>query len=138
MFNLHVTLRFLGMVDKNQQACIEQQLDKVPPVKVSLVFDRLRLHKRAQILWVEPETSPEGLYNMVSEIDEALSACTPEPRDHEFRPHITLLRNFRSAIESRINEPIECLFNGFCLVRSTVNNRGSTYEVLRRWIVKEV
>jgi len=95
--NIHLTLKFLGEVDKQlcteiQQACLETA-SKFSPFKLSLngtgVFPNVR-HPR--VLWVGLAGETQILGQLQEQIDQRMAEFGFEPEEKDFRPHLTIGR----------------------------------------------
>ena len=139
---LHLTIRFIGEVDRHRARDIHAALGGVhhPPFTLSLsgvgAFER---RGAPTALWagVEPHEPLEALHNKV---DQALARVGIEPDRRAYRPHITLARLKPRAgpVQSLIEEagglgsepfPVR----HFCLYESRLAPDGPTYAILERY-----
>lgn len=139
---LHLTLRFLGDVDRHRAGDLVASLDRLDftPFTIALrgagLFDRRR---RAHSLWVGVAHNP-ALDALQRRIERACIACGLPADPRVFHPHVTL---------ARMNVPVEALASTcaaldgqafgswpcseFVLYRSHLRREGSHYEALRRF-----
>jgi len=101
--NFHLTLRFVGEVDR-------QVAEDVDDALMTLRFDSFPLslkgvgcfgeERKVRSLWVGVEDNPL-LMRLQAKIERRMlrSGLTPEPR--KFKPHVTLAR-FKGAFDSRV------------------------------------
>lgn len=139
---LHLTLRFVGEVDRHQLRDIDAALAAVhhPPFDIALdglgTFDR---RGRITALWagITPHPLVAALHNKV---DQALSRAGIAPDSRAYLPHITLARLNRSSggVSAMIEEagglssaPFPVTY--FCLYESTLTPEGSLYTILERY-----
>lgn len=139
---LHLTLRFIGEVDRHQAADIDAALAAVrhPPFDLALAglgaFER---RGEARILWagVAPHDALHGLHK---KIDHALVRTGLEPERRAFHPHITVARFGRGAPDLRplleqagtlsgASFPVE----DFRLYESDLSPQGAVYTVAGRY-----
>ncbi|MDH3347077.1 MAG: RNA 2',3'-cyclic phosphodiesterase [Desulfobulbaceae bacterium] len=91
---LHLTLRFIGDVDKQQQVNIEDALAEIEAVPFSMQLEGIGffpLRGRPRVLWVGVAENPH-LLQLQKRIESAVvrSGCVAEGR--KFHPHLTLAR----------------------------------------------
>lgn len=98
--NFHLTLMFLGVVDVNQLPTILEAAQRLRPlVQVEpVVLDQLEVWRRSQALVLTAKQPPKGLLRWAYALQEAMLPLgfTVDPR--AFRPHLTLMRDFRIAV----------------------------------------
>ncbi|HWW65696.1 MAG TPA: RNA 2',3'-cyclic phosphodiesterase [Sphingomonadaceae bacterium] len=139
---LHLTLRFIGEVDRHQAADIAAALGAVHHPRFALALDRVGQFDRkgrVDALWigVTPQEEVKALHH---KIDRALARVGVAPDARSFLPHITIARFPRSAgpLGSLMPElagvPAEAFeMNEFCLYESELGHEGATYAILRRY-----
>lgn len=139
---LHLTLRFIGEVDRHQANDVAAALDAIrhPRFELALsgagAFDR-----RGQInaLWagVTPHEPVHGLHKKV---DQAVVRAGLPPEGRAYRPHITLARFGREAGTlggfldrhgglASVPFPVD----DFCLYESQLTRDGSIYSIIERY-----
>jgi 2'-5' RNA ligase len=136
---LHLTLRFIGEVDRHQAADIAAALGrvKVRPFVAELGEPGLFDHRgRIDTLWVGVRPA-EALAGLAKSINSALTSAGVPPESRAFLPHITIARG-RSMIGATgwPQSPIPRLawnVDGFVLFESRMGKNGSDYTVLARW-----
>ncbi|WP_313643804.1 RNA 2',3'-cyclic phosphodiesterase [Pseudomonas sp.] len=95
--NFHLTLLFLGDVDAAQVPAICAAVDTLtrPQAPLRLVLDRLNSWQRAGVLALEPQETPAALRQFVYALQQALLPMGFGEQGREYRPHLTLSRDFR-------------------------------------------
>ncbi|MGB5958701.1 RNA 2',3'-cyclic phosphodiesterase [Pseudomonas sp.] len=95
--NFHVTLLFLGDVDAAQVPAICAAVDQLalPAVALRLALDRLQVWQRASALVLEPQHTPPALLQLVYALQQALLPLGVAVANREYRPHLTLSRDYR-------------------------------------------
>ncbi|MCL8302216.1 RNA 2',3'-cyclic phosphodiesterase [Pseudomonas mosselii] len=95
--NFHVTLLFLGDVDAEQVPAICSAVDQLrrPVAPPRLLLDRLQVWPRASVLVLEAQQAPAALLQLVYGLQQALLPLGVEAANREYRPHLTLARDFR-------------------------------------------
>lgn len=139
---LHLTLRFIGEVDRHVAEDVAAALGAIshPPLDLQLdgigYFDR---RGRIDNIWagVTPQQSVRSLHAAVT---VALSRAGIRPEQRAFVPHITLARFTRgpaSADELPIAQlwppPVEARFDHVVLYESTLGASGPVYSAIARY-----
>lgn len=135
--NFHVTLMFLGAVGVSQLPAILEVAARLrPPERLEpLVLDRLEVWRRSQALVLTTQESPKVLLRWVYQLQEALLPLGFVVDSREFRPHLTLARDFRNEVPEAAVAP-EFRWNAreFVLYEST---KGK-YEPLAHWPLLDI
>ncbi|WP_296230245.1 RNA 2',3'-cyclic phosphodiesterase [Pseudomonas sp. UBA4617] len=95
--NFHVTLLFLGDVDAAQVPAICAAVDQLalPAAAPRLILDRLQVWQRAGALVLEAQQTPTALLHLVYGLQQVLLPLGVEAASRDYRPHLTLARDFR-------------------------------------------
>lgn len=137
---LHLTLRFIGEVDRHRAADIAAALDgvRIEPLELALAgpgsFDR---RGRIDTLWVGV-TPTEGVTALAQRINQALLRVGIPAETRAFVPHITVARLPRSAgsiseFPNRAMPTTRFRINGFALWQSQRGHDGADYDVIERY-----
>ena len=137
---LHLTLRYIGEVDRHRAADIAAALSGVNfrPFSLSLdgvgTFDR---RGRIDVLWagVRPQDEVKLL---AKRVNTALAAVGIPAENRAFQPHITVARFGRSAglIYAFPATPLPItpfMVSGFALWESRLGYDGSNYHIMERY-----
>ena len=135
---LHLTLRFIGEVDRHRADDIAAALDGLHSPAVSLTlgtFGRFEHKGRPEALWIGagPKDTLERLH---AKVDRALVRAGLEPERRAYLPHITLARFGRSAVAFPLPpDPPSANFDvdQICLYESHLGRSGATYEIVGRY-----
>ncbi len=138
----HLTLRFIGEVDRHQAQDISAAMHGIsyPAFELALsgsgLFDRKeKIH--TLYVGVTPDLLVRTLHNKV---DQALSRIGIDPEKKSYLPHITLARlnhhkaelaNFMALSGGVSGAPFEV--NDFCLYESTLTRDAAVYTILERY-----
>ena len=139
---LHLTLRFIGEVDRHQANDIAAALESLrhPRIELQLAgagaFDR---RGRVSALWagVAPH---EPVYALHKKVEQAIVRAGLPAEHRAYHPHITLARFGRDAgaLNGFIDRhgglaspPFEV--DGFCLYESQLTREGSIYTIVERY-----
>lgn len=138
---LHLTLRFVGEVDRHQAEDIAAILGSVHHPGFALTLDRIGQFDRkgrTDTLWVGV-TPQEPVKQLHNKIDRALQRVGVPPDTRAFLPHITIARFGRHAgslagfVDSSAVLSVTAEFSEFCLYESVLGTAGSTYTVIARY-----
>jgi 2'-5' RNA ligase len=136
---LHLTLRFIGEVDRHQAADIAAALGRlnIRPFAAELGAPGQFDHRgRIDTLWVGVRPA-EPLAALAKAVNAALAGVGIAPEPRAFVPHITLARG-RTMIGAAA-WPLAPLPHsgwtvaGFALFESRMGKDGSDYDVIARW-----
>ncbi len=136
--NLHLTLVFLGAVERATRERLEQACAEIAFVPFALTLSRLGCWARAGVAWSAPEHVPDALARLVDELRAAASRAGVAVEARPFRAHVTLARRVtpdaaRAAVLPTDHRPVRWEAREFVLARSRTEARGARYEVLRAW-----
>ena len=95
--NFHLTLMFLGDVPLAQINAVCETAASVTPPGGPLVIelDRLELWHRSAALVLTPSQTPAMLRQFVYALHQALLPLGFEDTQKDYRPHLTLMRDYR-------------------------------------------
>jgi len=139
---LHLTLRFIGEIDRHRANDVVAALGSVHHPALALKLDGLGCFDKAghiDSLWVgvTPHDEVRSLHNAV---DRALARVGIAPDRRAFLPHITIARFPRRAAPMAPLPPdliappqVEGRFDSFCLYESDLGATGSAYTVIERY-----
>jgi 2'-5' RNA ligase len=97
-YQMHLTLRFIGDADKQQEEAIKTGLAgmQATPFSVSLQgIGQFPPKGKPRVIWVGVQAEA-ALNQLQAKVEQAVRNCGFEEADHPFSPHITLAR-FREA-----------------------------------------
>jgi RNA 2',3'-cyclic 3'-phosphodiesterase len=134
--NWHITLAFLGEVDKSTKQCMQQAATTIQSHRFSLSLDKLDYRAKTRILWLVANETPDALRDLVTQLNTALQDCDYQPDTRPFKTHITLMRKAEKIKTLSPITPMTWTVEDFCLVRSILDSRGARYEVIERWSLK--
>jgi 2'-5' RNA ligase len=131
--NIHLTLVFLGDVERARRTQIDASAGSISARRFELAVDRVEYWRHNRIAWAGVERCPEALQELVAGLERALAAEKFRVEGRPYVPHVTLLRDARRA-PSRVALPgIAWPVARFALVESVARGRGRVYQVLREW-----
>ena len=131
--NIHLTLVFLGDVERSRRAQIDALAGSISARRFELAVDRVDYWRHNRIVWAGVERCPEALQYLVAGLERALAAVRFRVERRPYVPHITLLRDARRAPGQAALSGIAWPVTHFALVESVAQERGRVYQVLREW-----
>ncbi len=131
--NLHITLVFIGTVERHMRACLEAQAAEVEAEAFELRLSSLGHFTRSRVIWLGPDQTPESARCLVDALNARLQVCGFRPERRAFNAHMTLFRKAVLADFSSTIKPIQWKVDSFCLVESDTLPEGVRYRVLREF-----
>lgn len=142
--NLHITLRFLGEVEKEKLSTLVQLSDELSravkafPVMLGSL-GAFPNPKRARVFWCGLSEGGEGCTRLFNGLEARLQDFGFAPEDKVFHPHITLSRlNPPStlAIENLSPPPVlSFTCDRFTLYESVLRPQGPLYKTIKEFIL---
>ncbi|UVE48225.1 RNA 2',3'-cyclic phosphodiesterase [Pseudomonas chlororaphis] len=130
--NFHLTLMFLGSVAVAQipRICAAAASVRTCGEPLDVPLDRLEVWRRAGVLLLAPTQAPLELRQLVYALQEALLPLGLVDSPREFRPHLTLMRDYRAPVpESQTPADFHLSARHFALFES---HKGR-YRPLAEW-----
>jgi RNA 2',3'-cyclic 3'-phosphodiesterase len=134
--NIHLTLAFLGNVQRARLHQIEAVADGTNGSQCDLVVECLEYWRHNRILWAGLERCPDEMRGLVGSLSAGLHAIGFKLDGRPYVPHITLLRNARRRPAVAAVPPIIWPVHDIALIESAPRNGERIYEVLQRWPLK--
>lgn len=140
--NLHITLRFIGEVDRHTHADLVTALESVPlrpfPVRIAGV-GHFGADKRGKAVWARVEPS-DALSELQFSVEMACRRAGLPPETRKFIPHVTIARlNSGSGdLAGWIAQHGDLSLGpwqveGFSLFESNLTPQGAIYEDIARF-----
>jgi 2'-5' RNA ligase len=128
---LHATLVFIGEVEVARLEALQLAAREVSSGRFDLCFDEARYWGHNHILYAAPSLVPPRLVQLVSELERHLIRHRFRFNQHEYKPHVTLLRNvsFRDDPLPAM-QPVCWRIKEFVLVQSQRQDGEVNYRVL--------
>ncbi|MEO6117959.1 MAG: RNA 2',3'-cyclic phosphodiesterase [Methylotenera sp.] len=131
--SLHMTLLFLGEVERTRLPQLIQTADKVSVPPFGFVLERLSFWLHNRIAYATSLVAVPTLDQLVTALQQELLAAGFLFENDEFNPHVTLLRCVGHVLESQAITPIRWWVDSFVLMESVMTNQGVRYQVLQKW-----
>lgn len=139
--NLHLTVRFLGHLDRQVAEGIADAVEAERPAACELKLGPLGAFKRqgrlARVVWIGLAAGEEQARNLAARVEARCREAGLEPETRPFNAHLTLARARArdGAPLPSMNEPPDLpawRAEELILYRSNLGRAGSVYEPLRR------
>ena len=131
--NIHLTLFFVGPVERSRVAALEAAAAAIYTGPFELTFDRIGYWRHNRIAWVGAAHSPPAISVLEASLRAALAPEGIRAEDRTYVPHITLVRHAERRPVARAIPPCVWRAEDFALVESIPAGGGVRYEVRRRW-----
>lgn len=139
---LHLTLRFIGEVDRHVAEDVAAALGSVAHPGFALKLDGIGCFERRgriDTLWAGV-TPHDDLRSLHAAVTRALVRAGIAPEARAFVPHITLARFSQGQapasplpMRQLWPAPVEALFDHFLLYESTLGASGAAYSAIERY-----
>ncbi|GAB2182220.1 RNA 2',3'-cyclic phosphodiesterase [Denitratisoma sp. agr-D3] len=131
---LHLTLAFLGSLDRAALARAIAVADALHGMRFDLTLDKLDYWPDKKILWAGCSQTPEALLSLARTLQDGLrSAGLSLPIGEGFTPHVTLLRHCPRGTAAPLTREVTWPVGEFLLVESRPEAGRAHYHPLRRW-----
>jgi 2'-5' RNA ligase len=139
---LHLTLRFIGEVDRHQARDADAALSSVHHPAFSIALDGLgAFDRRGEPVTLWAGLAPqEPLRSLHRKVDQALLRIGVEPDRRAYMPHITIARLPRGAgpVQGLVEQSGGATsppfaVDRFCLYESRLTPDGPIYEMVERY-----
>jgi 2'-5' RNA ligase len=130
---LHVTLFFVGEIERARLGALEACAAAVRAERFTLDMDVLGYWRHNRIVWAGARQTPPALESLVSQLTANLALEGIAGEDRRYVPHVTLLRGARCAPKNTSLDTPQWEVPAFTLVESVRAGGGVRYDVLGRW-----
>jgi RNA 2',3'-cyclic 3'-phosphodiesterase len=130
--NFHITLAFLGAVQARKLPSIIEAASDLEGEPLELRLEKLEAWPGSHVLCLTPgQCAP--LHALVDGLRHNLLAHQVELDQKDFRPHVTVAREWRDRSVEGAIAPIRWSAKEFVLVESESTRDGSRYRIIGRW-----
>ena len=131
--NIHLTLVFLGDVERTRLPRFESLAQGVAAPPFELGVDRVQYWRHNRIVWAGVAHCPPAALALVEQLATAVISEGVRLERLPYVPHVTLLRAARRAPAEPAVRITPWPVTRFALVESVQRDRGRVYEPLREW-----
>lgn len=129
---LHMTLQFIGNIQRSQLLKITSAADKVSAKPFSMQLAKTAYWKHNRIAYATLDSDVPLLDDLVSLLKTALAEQALAYADQKFSPHVTLLRNAEQKPQLQDFPPIAWQVDSFVLVESVLSDQGAHYKIIKK------
>lgn len=133
---LHMTLQFIGNIQRSQLAKIISAADNVSAQPFSMKLAKTAYWNHNHIAYATLASDAPLLDNLVLQLKIALHEEDVVYADQKFSPHVTLLRNAEQKPQTQEFPPITWQVDSFVLVESVLSEQGAHYKIIKEWLLK--
>jgi 2'-5' RNA ligase len=126
---IHLTLVFLGDVEKRRIAELAGCAARVAAPHFDLAIDVLGYWRHNRIVWAGTRAAPAALARLAADLSGSLAALGYRFDDRPYVPHVTLVRNARQPSRIRDIETPSWHVRELVLAQSAQDR----YDVVGRW-----
>lgn len=127
--NLHMTLHFLGNINKQSIDCYIQQAREVKISPFELQLSEIGFFQKPKVVWLGCDGIPPQLVQLQYDLGGYISHCGFQIESRPFHPHVTLARKIYHPVDVSSLEPVSWTVDAFVLVKSITCARGVEYQV---------
>ncbi|OGA79877.1 MAG: 2'-5' RNA ligase [Betaproteobacteria bacterium RIFCSPLOWO2_12_FULL_65_14] len=127
---IHLTLAFLGEAAPEKAGAAGR---RVQGRAHGLPIEVAKYWKHNKIVWAGPRETPARMKAMVEALHFELFRAEYILERRPFAAHVTLVRNARPPRSLPALPEVDWPVQEFVLVRSSVDSKGSTYQILERF-----
>lgn len=131
--SIHITLAFVGEVEAGRIAELHALAAQLRCAAFDFELARTGWWRHNRIAWVAPETVPQGLTDLASELQSRLKLAGFRVDERTYFPHVTLLRKADCPRALAAMQPLHWTARDFVLVKSVIGENESAYEIIGRW-----
>ncbi len=138
--NFHLTLCFLGALNNNQQTQLLQQASLIaksltPIPSRQLLFDKLHLFKKPQILCLSQHQNPTWLIQLAKQLSYSAKTIAIPQENRPYHPHISLFRKAKYLPENITSPHIQVKISSFSLYKSILDADKLRYLPVKTWLL---
>jgi len=131
--NLHMTLVFVGYVNKTKLQCIKNFVKTVKVDPFELKIDKTGYFEK-KLFWLGCKKIPDELIQLQQVLETDLQKhCNYLPKKGFYTPHITLQRKVVNPVYLELEKPIIWSVNSFSLIQSQQRESSPIYSELASW-----
>lgn len=133
--NLHLTLLYLGHITTDFLSNAISAAQKIKPLPFDLQIDGVNDWSNVKVRYLSLTDSPDPLYVLVRQLNQALLEEGFKPERRSFVPHITVARRSQHQSQADEIEPLQWSVQRFCLVCAN-GDEENKYKIIERFDVR--
>ena len=125
---LHITLLFLGNVDRNTFKCLEKKVVQTPMQSFTVQLDLYGYFKRSKVVWIGCSSCPSELNRLVNYLKSIVVQSGINFDNNFYEPHVTLFKKIMLADFPSVPVLISWKVDKFYLVESVPHENTTRYN----------
>lgn len=135
--NLHITLNFIGNVQRSRLPDILLAAEHIKLKPFELVLDHIGYFARTRVVWLGASIIPDELTDLFRQLSKALRKMGFKMERRPYKPHITLMRKARPPAYKVEFMPVSWNVASFVLIESKLDERPVRYQLIKEYRVDE-
>ena len=131
--NLHLTVHFLGEVDRPTLAALRDAARTVRAPAFELDIAVAGWWPASKVAWLAPREVPDGLVELIAGVRLAARASGLALAETHYQPHVTVARKLVREPAPAAAFSVAWKVREFALVASRTDPDGARYSVLEQW-----
>jgi len=130
--NFHLTVAFLGQVEKQRVPALQTMMQAIRIPRTELQLDRLAWFRRSQVFWLGCRWTPPPVLAAVQDLTQRLAQAGFSTDQRSWQAHVSLYRKMRNTPEIIDPEPVIWPLKPWVLVASETRPEGVEYRIIHR------
>lgn len=130
---LHLTLLFLGEMQRTRIARLQQAIDGFEFEAFSFLLQQLACWRHNRIAYAAPADHAAALHRLADALRQRAGDAGIGCDERPFSPHVTLLRKVTQPVDTQAIQPLEWRVEAFSLVESAADAQAVRYRTLQTW-----
>jgi RNA 2',3'-cyclic 3'-phosphodiesterase len=128
--NLHITLLFMGKLNKYQLTTLINQVQQIVCPKFEINLNHRGYFINSKAIWLGLESTPDILMQLHQQLLQTAKQCNIMIKAQTYKPHLTLSRKASPADRQAI-VPIHWLVKRFVLIESIDTAKRVVYQPIK-------
>jgi len=133
LYNLHLTLHFIGNVSFDEMACLQHQARQLRADGFEFAIDCRGYFKKPRVAWLGCSEIPPTVSVLQQKLGRRLQKCDYQPEKRRFNPHVTVARKINHSPEIHEFAPLLWRVDNFVLIESRATDNGVIYKVIESY-----
>jgi len=130
---LHLTLRYIGEIERTWLAPLRQAADPVTASAFWRVITWLKIRQHNKIGYATVDNAALPLARLVAALEHAVQVAGFQLAVTEFQAHITLLGKAAQLFAPQTISPLHWWVDAFVLIECVGTGEALRYEILAQW-----
>jgi len=130
--NFHITLLFMGKLNKQQLKTIIGNSKQINCPKFDICLNHNGYFKNSKVTWLGLKSIPDSLLQLHNLLSQAAKQSNIFIKPQQYKPHLSLSRK-ASALSKQEIKPIQWTIKDFALVESIDTAKGVIYQPIQQF-----